>query len=167
MALARNPLIVEVIKAADYDVVCHGWRWLHYQHIDEQTEFMHMQQAISVMRALFGQSPSGWYTGRDSPNTPRLVVENGNFLYDSDYYGDDLSFWRQVQSASGAVIPHLIVSYSLDTNDMRFASAQGFNSSEQFYTYLKDSFDVRYAEGQTAPKMMSVGMHCRLLGRAG
>ncbi|CFR17648.1 allantoinase PuuE [Yersinia kristensenii] len=167
MALARNPLIVEAIKAADYDVVCHGWRWLHYQHIDEYTELMHMQQAIAVMRDLFGQSPSGWYTGRDSPNTRRLVVENGNFLYDSDYYGDDLPFWMQVQSTSGAVIPHLIVPYSLDTNDMRFASAQGFNSSEQFYTYLKDSFDVLYAEGETAPKMMSVGMHCRLLGRPG
>ncbi|MBW5827214.1 allantoinase PuuE [Yersinia kristensenii] len=167
MALARNPLIVEAIKAADYDVVCHGWRWLHYQHIDEHTELMHMQQAIAVMRDLFGQSPSGWYTGRDSPNTRRLVVDNGNFLYDSDYYGDDLPFWMQVQSASGAVIPHLIVPYSLDTNDMRFASAQGFNSSEQFYTYLKDSFDVLYAEGETAPKMMSVGMHCRLLGRPG
>lgn len=167
MALARNPLIVEAIKAADYDVVCHGWRWLHYQHIDEQTELQHMQQAVTVMRDLFGHSPSGWYTGRDSPNTRRLVVEHGNFLYDSDYYGDDLPFWQQVQRADGNLAPHLIVPYCLDTNDMRFASAQGFNSSEQFYTYLKDSFDVLYAEGESTPKMMSVGMHCRLLGRPG
>ncbi len=111
--------------------------------------------------------PAGWYTGRDSPNTRRLVVENGHLLYDSDYYGDDLPFWSQVRGVDGSTTPHLVVPYTLDANDMRFASAQGFNSSEQFYTYLKDSFDVLYAEGETAPKMMSVGMHCRLLGRPG
>lgn len=162
MALARNPAIVEAIKAADYDVVSHGWRWIHYQHLDIQTERQHMQQAVEVLTALFGKKPLGWYTGRDSPNTRKLVVEQGDFLYDSDYYGDDLPFWTTVDQH-----PHLIVPYTLDANDMRFATAQGFNTAEQFYTYLKDSFDVLYAEGDTAPKMMSIGMHCRLLGRPG
>ncbi|MFP2238460.1 allantoinase PuuE [Pseudescherichia vulneris] len=162
MALARNPAIVEAIKAADYDVVSHGWRWIHYQNVDMQTERQHMQQAIEILDALFDKKPLGWYTGRDSPNTRRLVVEQGDFLYDSDYYGDDLPFWTIVDSK-----PHLIVPYTLDANDMRFATAQGFNTAEQFYTYLKDSFDVLYEEGETAPKMMSIGMHCRLLGRPG
>lgn len=162
MALARNPAIVEAIKAADYDVVSHGWRWIHYQNVDMQTERQHMQQAIEILDALFDKKPLGWYTGRDSPNTRRLVVEQGDFLYDSDYYGDDLPFWTTVDSK-----PHLIVPYTLDANDMRFATAQGFNTAEQFYTYLKDSFDVLYEEGETAPKMMSIGMHCRLLGRPG
>ncbi|MDX6019089.1 allantoinase PuuE [Scandinavium sp. V105_16] len=162
MALARNPAIVEAIKAADYDVVSHGWRWIHYQNVDMQTERQHMQQAIEILEALFDKKPLGWYTGRDSPNTRQLVVEQGDFLYDSDYYGDDLPFWTTVDSK-----PHLIVPYTLDANDMRFATAQGFNTAEQFYTYLKDSFDVLYEEGETAPKMMSIGMHCRLLGRPG
>lgn len=162
MALARNPAIVEAIKAADYDVVSHGWRWIHYQDLDIQTERQHMQQAVEILQTLFGKRPLGWYTGRDSPNTRALVVEQGDFLYDSDYYGDDLPFWTTVGEK-----PHLIVPYTLDANDMRFATAQGFNTAEQFYTYLKDSFDVLYAEGETAPKMMSIGMHCRLLGRPG
>ncbi|MCS2163996.1 allantoinase PuuE [Scandinavium sp. H11S7] len=162
MALARNPAIVDAIKAADYDVVSHGWRWIHYQNLDIQTERQHMQQAVEILEALFGQKPLGWYTGRDSPNTRQLVAEQGDFLYDSDYYGDDLPFWTTVDSK-----PHLIVPYTLDANDMRFATAQGFNTAEQFYTYLKDSFDVLYEEGETSPKMMSIGMHCRLLGRPG
>ncbi|CAI8720520.1 allantoinase PuuE [Kosakonia quasisacchari] len=162
MALARNPEIVAAIKAADYDVVSHGWRWIHYQDLDIQTERQHMQQAIEILQTLFGKKPLGWYTGRDSPNTRKLVVEQGDFLYDSDYYGDDLPFWTTVEGK-----PHLIVPYTLDTNDMRFATAQGFNTAEQFYTYLKDSFDVLYEEGEYAPKMMSIGMHCRLLGRPG
>ncbi|MCS2151000.1 allantoinase PuuE [Scandinavium manionii] len=162
MALARNPAIVDAIKAADYDVVSHGWRWIHYQNLDIQTERQHMQQAVEILDALFGQKPLGWYTGRDSPNTRQLVAEQGGFLYDSDYYGDDLPFWTTVDSK-----PHLIVPYTLDANDMRFATAQGFNTAEQFYTYLKDSFDVLYEEGETSPKMMSIGMHCRLLGRPG
>lgn len=167
MALARNPEIVEAIKAADYDVVSHGWRWIHYQNLDEATERQHMHQAIEILEDLFGSKPIGWYTGRDSPNTRRLVAENGNFLYDSDYYGDDLPFWSEVACSNGSVKPHLVVPYTLDANDMRFATAQGFNTAEQFYTYLKDSFDVLYEEGETAPKMMSIGMHCRLLGRPG
>ncbi|CAI1206354.1 allantoinase PuuE [Serratia quinivorans] len=167
MALARNPLVVEAIKNADYDVVSHGWRWIHYQHMDEATERQHMQQAITVLRDLFGKAPLGWYTGRDSPNTRRLVVEQGGLLYDSDYYGDDLPFWTEVQCANGQKKPHLIVPYTLEANDMRFASPQGFNTGEQFFTYLKDSFDVLYAEGAESPKMLSIGMHCRLLGRPG
>ncbi|MGK9174644.1 allantoinase PuuE [Yokenella regensburgei] len=162
MALARNPAIVEAISAADYDVVSHGWRWIHYQNLDIRTERQHMQQALEILTTLFGTTPLGWYTGRDSPNTRKLVVEQGGLLYDSDYYGDDLPFWTTVDQK-----PHLIVPYTLDANDMRFATAQGFNTAEQFYTYLKDSFDVLYEEGETAPKMMSVGMHCRLLGRPG
>jgi allantoinase len=162
MALARNPAIVEAIKAANYDVVSHGWRWIHYQNLDIQTERQHMQQALEILTTLFGTTPLGWYTGRDSPNTRKLVAEQGGLLYDSDYYGDDLPFWTTVNQK-----PHLIVPYTLDANDMRFATAQGFNTAEQFYTYLKDSFDVLYEEGETAPKMMSIGMHCRLLGRPG
>lgn len=167
MALARNPEIVAAIKTADYDVVSHGWRWIHYQNLDEATERQHMHQAIEILEDLFGSKPLGWYTGRDSPNTRRLVAENGGFLYDSDYYGDDLPFWSEITCSDGSVKPHLVVPYTLDANDMRFATAQGFNTAEQFYTYLKDSFDVLYEEGETAPKMMSIGMHCRLLGRPG
>ncbi|RNM09638.1 allantoinase PuuE [Dickeya undicola] len=167
MALARNPAVVEAIRAADYDVVSHGWRWIHYQNMAIDAERAHLQQAIAVHTALFGQPPLGWYTGRDSPHTRQLVLEQGGFLYDSDYYGDDLPFWLPVQRADGGVQPHLIVPYTLDANDMRFASPQGFNSGEQFFSYLKDSFDVLYAEGEDAPKMMSIGMHCRLLGRPG
>ena len=124
-------------------------------------------KAVQVLTDLFGKPPTGWYTGRDSPNTRQLVVEHGGFDYDSDYYGDDLPFWSEVACSDGSQRPHLIVPYTLDANDMRFCHRPGFNTAEQFYTYLKDSFDVLYAEGETAPKMMSVGMHCRLLGRPG
>lgn len=167
MALARHPEIVEAIKQADYDVVSHGWRWIQYQGMDAKTERQHMQQAVDVLVDLFGKAPTGWYTGRDSPNTRRLVVEQGGFSYDSDYYGDDLPFWTQVTCQDGTVKPHLVIPYTLECNDMRFASPQGFNTAEQFFTYLRDTFDVLYEEGETAPKMMSVGMHCRLLGRPG
>ncbi|WP_315709552.1 allantoinase PuuE [Brenneria uluponensis] len=167
MALVRNPAVVEAITSAGYDVVSHGWRWIHYQGMDIDIERQHMRQAVEVLTALFGHPPLGWYTGRDSPNTRQLVVEQGGFLYDSDYYGDDLPFWMPVARADGETQPHLIVPYTLETNDMRFASPQGFNSGDQFFTYLKDSFDVLYAEGEDAPKMLSIGMHCRLLGRPG
>ncbi|NDJ58789.1 allantoinase PuuE [Enterobacteriaceae bacterium 4M9] len=167
MALARNPEIVAAIKQADYDVVSHGWRWIHYQNMDVDAERLHMQQAVEVLTSLFGKRPQGWYTGRDSPNTRRLVVEEGGFLYDSDNYADDLPFWSLVECEDRTVKPHLVIPYTLDVNDMRFASAQGFNTAEHFYTYLKDTFDVLYAEGEYSPKMMSVGMHCRLLGRPG
>ncbi|MBJ7222671.1 MULTISPECIES: allantoinase PuuE [unclassified Brenneria] len=167
MALARNPAVVEAITSAGYDVVSHGWRWIHYQNMDIDTERLHMQKAVEVLTALFGQPPAGWYTGRDSPNTRQLVVDHGGFLYDSDYYGDDLPFWMPVTRSDGEIRPHLVVPYTLEANDMRFASPQGFNSGDQFFTYLKDSFDVLYAEGETSPKMLSIGMHCRLLGRPG
>lgn len=165
MALARNPYVVEAIKQADYDVVSHGQRWLHYQHIDIETERQHMDQAISVLEALFGQAPIGWYTGRDSPNTRQLLAEFPQIQYDCDYYGDDLPFWTTLENSEGLSRPHLIIPYTLDTNDMKFSSAGGFNHADQFYLYLKDAFDTLYAEGDQAPKMMSVGMHCRLLGR--
>ena len=167
MALARNPAVVAAITEADYDVVCHGWRWIHYQDTPVAVERQHLAQAVETMTALFGRAPLGWYTGRDSPNTRRLVVEHGGFQYDSDYYGDDLPFWMPVVGEDGAAQPHLIIPYTLEANDMRFASPQGFNCGDQFFTYLKDSFDVLYEEGETAPKMMSIGMHCRLLGRPG
>ena len=165
MALARNPYVVQAIKDANYDVVSHGQRWLHYQNIDIDTERQHMDQAISVLEALFGEAPIGWYTGRDSPNTRQLLAEFPQIQYDCDYYGDDLPFWSSLTNAQGETRPHLIIPYTLDTNDMKFSSAGGFNHADQFYQYLKDAFDVLYAEGETAPKMMSVGMHCRLLGR--
>ena len=119
------------------------------------------------MERLTGEKPKGWYTGRDSPNTRQLVVDEGGFTYDSDNYGDDLPFWTEVETTSGDKKPHLVVPYTLDTNDMRFASPQGFNSGEQFFSYLKDSFDVLYAEGDTEPKMLSIGLHCRIAGRPG
>ncbi|MFO6300231.1 allantoinase PuuE [Rahnella selenatireducens] len=167
MALARNPEIVSAIKAADYDVVSHGWRWIHYQNMSKAEEAEHMAKAITVLRDLFGKAPLGWYTGRDSPNTRQLVAESGGFQYDSDYYGDDLPFWTPVRLENGEIKQHLVIPYTLETNDMRFASPQGFNTGEQFYTYLKDTFDVLYEEGETSPKMMSIGMHCRILGRPG
>ena len=171
MALQRHPELTQAFAEAGHEIACHGLRWIHYQQIDETTEAAHMQQAVQIMRELTGAAPLGWYTGRDSPNTRRLVVEHGGFVYDADYYGDDLPFWTEVRTGSGECKPHLIVPYTLDANDMRFATPQGFNSSEQFFQYLKDSFDVLYAEGDPGglnqPKMMSVGMHCRLLGRPG
>ncbi len=171
MALQRHPELTQAFVDLGHEIACHGWRWIHYQNVDEATEREHMRIAVEIQRQLTGSAPLGWYTGRDSPNTRRLVAEHGGFTYDSDYYGDDLPFWTEVALADGSVKPHLVVPYTLDSNDMRFASAQGFNSGEQFYQYLKDSFDVLYAEGdpqgQDRPKMLSIGMHCRLLGRPG
>jgi allantoinase len=167
MALQRHPQLARHLVDLNHEIACHGLRWIHYQDIDEDIERDHMQQAIEIIQHLTGTTPSGWYTGRDSPNTRRLVVENGCFSYDSDNYGDDLPFWTQVQTIQGDIKPHLVIPYALDTNDMRFATAQGFNSGEQFYQYLRDSFDVLYAEGETNPKMLSVGLHCRIAGRPG
>lgn len=167
MALQRNPPLVEELLRLEHEIACHGLRWIHYQKVDETLERLHMQQALDILKHLTGVQPTGWYTGRDSPNTRRLVVEQGGLLYDSDYYGDDLPLWQTVQTSAGDCKPHLIIPYTLDNNDMRFASAQGFNSGEQFYQYLCDSFDVLYAEGEKTPKMMSVGLHCRLVGRPG
>ena len=171
MALQRHPELTRAFVELGHEIACHGLRWIHYQNMDEATEREHMREAIAIIRELTGSSPLGWYTGRDSPNTRRLLVEQGGFTYDADYYGDDLPFWTQVKTSSGEEKNHLIVPYTLDANDMRFATPQGFNSGEQFYQYLCDSFDVLYAEGDPAglnrPKMLSVGMHCRLLGRPG
>jgi allantoinase len=162
MALERHPELTAAMVAGGHEIACHGWRWISYQHTEEATERADMQRAVATIERLTGARPLGWYTGRDSPNTRRLVVEHGGFLYDSDSYADDLPYW-----VTAAGKPHLVVPYTLDANDMRFATAQGFNSGDQFYSYLRDAFDVLYAEGATAPKMMSVGLHCRLAGRPG
>lgn len=167
MALERNPEVARAFVELGHEVACHGYRWIHYQSVEESIEREHMRRCVEVVSTLLGRHPEGWYTGRDSPNTRRLVMEEGGFLYDSDYYGDDLPFWTQVEMKDNTKKPQLIVPYTLDTNDMRFASPQGFNSGEQFFNYLKDAFNVLYVEGDIAPKMMSVGLHCRLTGRPG
>jgi len=165
-ALERNRDAVAAFRELGHEIACHGLRWISYQDVDEATERAHMKEAVEIMRGLTGAAPLGWYTGRDSPNTRRLVVEHGGFAYDADHYGDDLPFWQRVGG-----VPHLVVPYALDTNDMRFATAQGFNAGAQFFDYLKDAFDVLYAEGDPAgqdrPRMLSVGLHCRLAGRPG
>ena len=167
MALERHPELTAAFTELGHEIACHGLRWIHYQSVDEATEREHMRLGTEVIRRMTGgQWPLGWYTGRDSPNTRRLVVEHGGYEYDADYYGDDLPFWTKVTTASGER-PHLVVPYTLDSNDMRFASPQGFNTAQHFFEYLRDSFDVLYAEGADAPKMLSIGMHCRLLGRPG
>jgi putative urate catabolism protein len=173
MALRRNPEAVAAFRELGHEIACHGLRWISYQHVDEATERAHMREAVDILRELTGAAPLGWYTGRDSPNTRRLVVEHGGFAYDADHYGDDLPFWTRVDctDATGAAATrlHLVVPYTLDTNDMRFAAMQGFNSGTQFFDYLKDAFDVLYAEGDPngldQPKMLSIGLHCRLVGR--
>ncbi len=167
MALQRHPQLARAFVEQGHEIACHGLRWIHYQNIDEDTEREHMREALELIEGITSEKPQGWYTGRDSPNTRRLVVEQGDLLYDSDYYGDDLPFWLRLKTSSGEEKSHLVIPYTLDTNDMRFATPQGFNSGEQFFQYLRDSFDVLYAEGSTTPKMMSVGLHCRLIGRPG
>ena len=162
MALERNPEICKAIKKGDYEVASHGWRWIDYQNIKKSVEKKHMELSIASIERIFGQRPLGWYTGRCSPNTRDLVMKEGGFLYDSDSYSDDLPYWEYRNNKKQLIIP-----YTLDNNDMRFATNQGFNSGDQFYTYLKDSFDALYEEGKTSPKMMSVGLHCRLIGRPG
>ncbi|MDZ4144415.1 MAG: allantoinase PuuE [Burkholderiales bacterium] len=167
-ALQRYPELAQVFMELGHEIACHGLKWIHYQNLPEATERAHMAQATQILRDMTGgQWPLGWYTGRDSPNTRRLVADHGGFAYDSDYYGDDLPFWTKVTRTDGTVAPHLVVPSSLDCNDMRFVQAQGFNTGEHFLQYLKDSFDVLYAEGAHTPKMMSIGMHCRLLGKPG
>jgi putative urate catabolism protein len=167
MALERHPDLTQAFVELDHEIACHGWRWIHYQNVDEATEREHMKRAMDIIQRLTLSRAAGWYTGRDSPNTRRLVADFGGFEYDSDYYGDDLPFWLQVRKTDGQLAPHLVVPYTLDCNDMRFALPQGFSHGDEFYEYLRDSFDVLYAEGEDSPKMMSIGMHCRLLGRPG
>jgi putative urate catabolism protein len=167
MAMARNPELTAACLDLGHEMASHGWRWIHYQDMPIEEERLHLERAIEVHTRLTGSPPLGWYTGRDSPNTRRLVAERGGFLYDADYYGDELPFWMEVETGGSARVPHLVVPYTLDTNDMRFATPQGFNTATQFFDYLRDSFDVLYAEGEDAPRMMSIGMHARLLGRPG
>ena len=162
MALEKNPEICKAIKISDYEVASHGWKWIDYQNIKKSEEKKHMKLAIQTHKKIFGERPQGWYTGRCSPNTRDLVFEDGGFLYDSDSYSDDLPYWEVRNKKKQLIIP-----YTLDNNDMRFATNQGFNTGDHFFTYLKDSFDALYEEGKTNPKMMSVGLHCRLIGKPG
>lgn len=178
-ALARQPGIAKAFMADGHEIAGHGWKWIHYQNVAPEVEAQHLRQAMKVICEMTGESidgprklhGAGWYTGRDSPNTRRLVADFGGFEYDSDYYGDDLPFWMKVTRSDGSVIPQLIVPYTLDCNDMRFALPQGYSHADPFYQYMKDTFDVLYREGDpnglNAPKMMSIGMHCRILGRPG
>ncbi len=166
-ALQRNPEVAKAIVEANHEIVCHGLKWIHYQDMPIEQERAHMQQALTIIEELTGVKPLGWYTGRDSPNTRQLVAEQPQLVYDSDNYGDDLPFWTGVESitGSGTLRPHLVIPYTLDTNDMRFASPYGFSHGEEFFQYLKENFDCLYEEGATTPKMMSIGMHCRILGK--
>jgi allantoinase len=163
MALERHPDAAKAMMAAGHEIASHGWRWINYHGVDEATERDHLTKAIATIQRITGERPLGWYTGRTSEQTAKLVAEEGGFLYDADSYADDLPYWTKVAGKD-----HLIVPYTLDANDMRFASAQGFNTGDHFFTYLRDSFDALYAEGVAgSPKMMSVGLHCRVVGRPG
>ncbi len=170
MALQRHPEAVAAFRERGHEIACHGLRWISYQMVDEATERAHIREAVAIHRELTGAAPLGWYTGRDSPNTLRLITEHGGFAYSADSYADDLPYWAKVETRNGAK-PQLIVPYTLDSNDMRFAAAQGFNSGTQFFDYLKDAFDSLYAEGDPAgldrPKMLSIGLHSRIVGRPG
>ena len=162
MAGERNPDVIRAMVDSGHEIASHGYRWIDYQFVEEAAERADIARAMDILTDLSGSRPLGWYTGRTSPNTRRLVAEYGGFLYDADDYSDDLPFWVE---AAGR--PQLIVPYTLDANDMKFATAQGFNTGDQFFSYLKDSFDTLYREGAETPRMMSVGLHCRLAGRPG
>jgi peptidoglycan/xylan/chitin deacetylase (PgdA/CDA1 family) len=164
LAIARNRQLADYLVDHNYDICAHGFRWIDYQFVEEEVEREHIKDCISILTEFLGKRPEGWYTGRNSPNTRKLIIEEGGFLYDSDAYDDDLPYWANEFDTDSK---HLIIPYTLDVNDMRFASPQGFNSGDQFFNYLKDSFDALYREGETSPKMMSVGMHARILGRPG
>ncbi|HVL72821.1 MAG TPA: allantoinase PuuE [Beijerinckiaceae bacterium] len=161
-ALQRNPQAVAAMKEVGWEIASHGLKWIDYKDFSSEEERAHLAEAVRIHTEVTGERPLGWYTGRTSEHTLRLVMEDGGFLYSADSYADELPYW--VEGASG---PQLIVPYTLDANDMRFATPQGFNSGDQFFAYLRDSFDLLYAEGETAPRMMSVGLHCRLVGRPG
>ena len=160
MALERNPPVVEAMLEAGWEIATHGYRWINYQDVPEEIERDHIAKAIEIHTRLTGVRPLGWYQGRTSPNTARLICEEGGFVYDADSYADDLPYY---DAQFGR--PQLIVPYTLDTNDMRFVAYQGFNAGDQFLNYLKDAFDTLYAEGESAPKMLSIGLHCRVAGR--
>src|SRR5690606_15576086 len=161
-ALERNPRAARAMVQAGFEVASHGWRWIDYHDVPEEVERADVRRAIEAIERTTGQRPVGWYTGRISPRTRRLVVEEGGFLYDSDSYADDLPYWVEVAGKQ-----HLVVPYTLDNNDMKFAVLNGFDYGEAFFGYLRDAFDVLYTEGAERPKMMSVGLHCRLAGRPG
>jgi allantoinase len=167
MALERNPDAVEAMLESNWEIASHSYRWIDHQFMPSEIEREHIRTAIEIHTRVTGSRPLGWYTGRDSPNTRALVIEQGGFLYDSDSYADDLPYWTHDYIALNNGKPHLIIPYTLDTNDMRFATPQGFNCGDQFFTYLKDSFDALYAEGESAPKMLNIGLHCRIIGRPG
>ena len=158
MALERNPDVVKAMLDADWEIASHGYRWIDYQHMSIEEERDHLHKAIEIHESVTGSKPLGFYLGRASPNTAQIVAEYGDFAYHADSYADDLPYWQNQQ---------LMVPYTLDSNDMRFATPQGFNSGDQFFSYLKDSFDYLYKEGKTQPKMLSIGLHCRLVGRPG
>ncbi|WP_281558894.1 allantoinase PuuE [Thalassomonas sp. RHCl1] len=160
MAMQRNPDALAAMLESNWEIASHAHRWIHYQDMSEDQERELINTSINLHQELTGAKPAGWYTGRTSPNTLKLIAERDDILYCADSYADDLPYWDRFYSK-----PLLIVPYTLDTNDMRFATPQGFNSGEQFYQYLKDAFDVLYAEGEVAPKMLSIGLHCRLIGR--
>jgi putative urate catabolism protein len=164
LAMARNPEAVAAMNEAGWEIASHGYRWLEYKDFSEEAERVHIAEAVRLHTEIAGSRPLGMYQGKPSNNTLRLVMEEGGFLYSSDNYSDDLPFW--VPGIGGK--PFLIIPYTLETNDMRFATPQGFNSGDQFFCYLKDAFDTLYEEGREgAPKMMSIGLHCRLVGRPG
>ena len=165
MALERNPDVVEAMLKADWEIASHGYRWIDYQHMSIEHEREFLQKAIEIHETVTGSKPLGFYLGRSSPNTHKLVSEEDCFIYQADSYADDLPYWDDVGNESGK--QQLFVPYTLDSNDMRFATPQGFNSGDQFFSYLKDSFDYLYEEGATQPKMLSIGLHCRLVGRPG
>jgi putative urate catabolism protein len=161
-ALAKNPDVVAAMHEANWEIASHGLKWIDYKDVTEEEERSHMAEAIRIHKEATGERPLGWYTGRNSVNTLRAVLDDGGFRYSSDSYSDDLPYWLK-----GPKGPHLIIPYTLDVNDMRFINSQGFATSDDFFTYMRDAFDVLYAEGEIAPKMMSVGLHCRLAGRPG
>ena len=161
-AMARNPPAVEAMTGAGWEIASHGYRWIDYQHVPEAIERAHIAKAIELHKSLTGERPLGWYQGRTSPNTARLIAEEGGFVYDADSYADDLPYYEARHGRAQLIVP-----YTLDANDMRFVAYQGFNSGDQFFSYLKDSFDVLYDEGERTPRMMSVGLHCRVVGRPG
>ena len=168
MALERHPAVAAAFVEDGHEIASHGYRWISYQNVDEDIERQHVARATEIIARLTGTPPAGWYTGRDSPRTRRLVVEHGGFVYDADSYADDLPYWTDVKTRDGSKA-HLVVPYTLDSNDMRFATPQGFNSGAQFEAYLRDAFDTLYEEGDPrgldAPKMLSIGLHCRIAGR--
>ncbi len=162
LALKQNREACFAMKEAKFEIASHGYRWIDYQNVSEDIERDHIKKSYEIIKNIFGSYPKGWYTGRVSPNTRRLVLENTNVIYDSDSYSDDLPYWENISNKK-----HLVIPYTLDNNDMRFATNQGFNCGDQFFQYLKDSFDCLYKEGDTFPKMMNIGLHCRIIGRPG